>query len=126
MLLEEIPEAVRRLVVEAIDSVPELEAVLLLRSHADRDWSVEEAGARLYVSVTVAAHVLDVLTQRGFLTRTGERYRYAPTTMELDAAVAMLAATYATKLIAVTRLIHSKPSPSVMQFADAFRLRKET
>lgn len=123
--MAEIPETVRRLILEAIDSVPELEAVLLLRSHADRDWNAEEAGARLYVSVTVAAHVLSILAQRGLLTMTGERYRYAPTTTELDAAVTKLAATYATNLIGVTHLIHSKPSPSVLQFADAFRLRKE-
>jgi hypothetical protein len=124
-LIAEIPETVRRFVIANIDSVPELEAVLLLRSHADRDWSAEDAGARLYVSVMMAAHVLGVLTQRGLLSMTGERYRYAPASTELDAAVATLAATYATNLIAVTHLIHSKPSPSVLQFADAFRLRKE-
>lgn len=126
MPLTEIPEHVRRFIVEAIDSVPELEALLLLRAHPDRRWSAEEAGARLYVSTTMASHLLNALAGRGLLARDGEQYRYAPAQPELDAVVADLAATYATRLITVTRLIHAKPAASVRQFADAFRLRKET
>jgi DNA-binding IclR family transcriptional regulator len=125
MPLTEIPEPVRRFIVEAVDSVPELEALLLLRAHADRTWSVEDAGARLYVSPTMASHLLNALAARGLLERDGERYRYGPARPELDHVVGDLAATYATKLIAVTRLIHAKPAASVRQFADAFRLRKE-
>jgi hypothetical protein len=125
-MLMEIPEDVRRLVIEAIDSVPELEALLLLRTHRERAWSVDEAGARLYVSVTVANHVLTALTARGLLAKQDQQYRYGPAKPDVDDVVAHLASTYATNLIAVTRLIHAKSSPSFLQFADAFRLRKET
>jgi hypothetical protein len=120
-----IPDHVRRFIVEMLDSVPELEAVLLLSTHRDRPWSVKEAGARLYVSETVAAHVLNALADRGVLAMEGPLYRYAPIRPELDVVVQDLASTYATNLIAVTRLIHGKPTDSVRQFADAFRLRKE-
>lgn len=122
---KEISDRVRRFIVERIDSVPELEAVLLLRSDPQRDWGVEDAGARLYVSVTVAAHVLGALTGRGLLAETNRRYRYAPANDEIDEVVAELAETYATHLIDVTQLIHGKPATSVRQFASAFRLRKE-
>ena len=126
MLVAVIPDHVRRFVVEMIDSVPALEAVLLLRTHRDRPWRVEEAGARLYVSETVAAHVLGSLADCGLLTVEGSAYRYAPIRPELDVIVQDLASTYATNLIAVTRLIHGKPADSVRHFADAFRLRKQT
>jgi hypothetical protein len=121
-----VPDHVRRLVVDAIDSVPELEAILLLRAESGRRWTATEAGARLYVSVTMAAHVLTVLAERGFLVVDGDTYRYAPVRLELDGTVADLAHAYATHLIAITNLIHSKPATSIRQFADAFRLRKET
>jgi hypothetical protein len=121
----EIPEAVRRLIVESIDSVPELETILLLRKHADRAWSIDETGARLYVSTTVATHVLAVLSHRGFLVADGDGYRYSPATPELETTVTALATAYAANLIDVTHMIHRKPSPSVLQFADAFRLRKD-
>jgi hypothetical protein len=106
--------------------VPELEAILLLRAEPGRRWTATEAGARLYVSVTMAAHVLTVLAERGFLFVDGDTYRYAPVRLELDGTVADLAHAYATDLIAITHLIHSKPATSIRQFADAFRLRKET
>ena len=121
----DIPDSVRRLVLERIDSVPELEAVLLLLGAAGRTWTGEEAGARLYVSVAVATHVLDRLTARGLVKLTDGRYRYVPASPELDEAVAMLARAYASNLIAVTQLIHGKPGASILQFADAFRLRQE-
>ena len=122
----EIPQDVRRLIIEAIDSVPELEALLLLRTHRERLWSVEEAGARLYVSVTLATHVLGALAKRGLLAQHDQQYRYWPARPDLDDVVAHLASTYASNLIAVTRLIHAKSNPSFQEFADAFRLRKET
>ena len=119
-----IPSAVRRLIAEHIDSVPELEALLLFRENPSRDWSADEAGQRLYVSTAVATHVLNVLCARGFFVRTGERYRYEPATREDREAVDLLAATYVRYLVAVTQLIHSKPGQNVRDFADAFRLRK--
>lgn len=126
MSVKDVPDRVRRLIIEAIDSVTELEAVLLLRAHADRCWTPDEAGARLYVSALVAAHVLTVLTTRGFFAREGECYRYRPASAELEQVTAELASSYASNLIGVTHLIHAKPAASILQFAEAFRLRKDT
>jgi hypothetical protein len=125
MSVKDVPERVRRLIVDAIDSVSELEALLLFRANADRTWTPEEAGARLYVSELVATHVLAVLATRGFFACEGGRYQYRPVTNDIDEAVTALAAAYATNLIGVTHLIHAKPSVSVLQFAEAFRLRKD-
>jgi hypothetical protein len=122
---EELPADVRLLIAESIDSVPELEAILLLRKDAHRQWTATEAGQRLYVSETVAEYLLGILADRGFFAREGQAYRYAPKTSELDSVVGKLADSYSRALIAVTTAIHSKPSRSVRQFADAFRLRKE-
>lgn len=125
MQTDEIHEVVRRLIAERIDSVPELEAILLLRDFPDREWTAEEAGQRLYVSKPVATHVLESLSYRGFLTRRGDSFCYKPNSSDLATAVDLLAESYARQLRAVTLLIHNKPSPSVRQFAEAFRLRKD-
>lgn len=126
MPLTEVPERVRRFIVDAIDSVPELEALLLLRAQSERSWSPEAAGARLYVSLPVATHVLSALAARGLLVQQGDEFRYAPFNPDLESVIADVATSYSRQLIAVTRLIHGKPAASVLQFADAFRLRKET
>jgi hypothetical protein len=121
---DDIPDAVRRLIAERIDSIPELEAVLLLREYRMREWTAADAGVRLYVSKTVAAYILSVLEERGFLACDGQNYRYAPASSELEGTVDELVHAYTQHLVAVTQLVHAKPSASVRQFADAFRLRK--
>lgn len=121
----DIPESVKQLIAERIDSVPELETILLLREYREQQWTAAEAGQRLYVSTAVASHILSELTTRGFLSCGEATYRYAPATPELEATIDQLAEAYSHRLVEVTHMIHAKPSPSVRQFADAFRLRKD-
>ena len=125
MASADIPPEVRRLILEAIDSVPELEALLLLRDAPNQYWTPDSSSSRLYVSRTVAAYTLDVLAQRGFLEESAEGFVYRPVSAELAETVDALARTYATALVAVTKLIHGKPGTSVQDFARAFRLRKD-
>jgi hypothetical protein len=124
-LTQPIPERARRLILDAIDSVAELEALLLLRETAGQAWTVENAGARLYVSKAVAAYSLGVLAHRGLLSETPAGYVYQPASVALEEDVTALARAYATSLIAVTNLIHAKPGTSVQDFARAFRWRKD-
>lgn len=120
-----VPERARRLILESIDSVAELEALLLLRETAPEHWTPETASARLYVSRMVAAYSLNALAQRGLLHETAEGFIYQPVSPALAEDVDALAAAYTQNLITVTQLIHAKPGPSVKDFARAFRLRKE-
>lgn len=122
---EDIPDDVRRLIADSVDSIPELEAILLLREYRPRTWTAAQAGERLYVSKTVAAHVLGILQQRGVFAGDGESFRYAPASPELEATIDALAVAYSHHLVAVTQLVHAKPNASVRHFAEAFRFRKE-
>ena len=119
-----VPERVRRFIIDAIDSVAELEALLLLRENAGQTWTPDAASARLYVSLHVATYSLSALAQRGLLHETANGYIYEPVSPALAEDVAALAVAYSRSLIAVTQLIHAKPGPSVQDFARAFRLRK--
>ena len=120
-----VPERVRRLILDAIDSVAELEALLLLRDTAGQAWTPEAASARLYVSLRVSAYSLSALSHRGFLQETASGFLYQPVSATLAEDVAALALSYSQSLVAVTQLIHAKPGPSVQDFARAFRLRKD-
>jgi hypothetical protein len=122
---KDISDSVKQLILARIDSVPELETILLLREHAEHWWTAAETGQRIYVSPTVAAHILSQLAERGFLASGEASYRYSPETDELRNTVDELARAYSHHLVEVTRMIHSKPSASVRQFADAFVLRKD-
>jgi len=122
----ELPEQVRRLIIEAIDTVTELEALLLLRGTPGRFWTSDAVSTRLYVRPAVAAQALGALTRRGFLGEGDEGFTYQPSSTDLANDVTALAKAYSTNLIAVTQLIHAKPSSSLQDFARAFRIRRDS
>lgn len=121
-----IPANVIQLILSSLDSVAEMEALLLLREEQQRVWTAEEAARRLYIAPSEALKCLRALVSRGLL-QEQEGFQYAPSTPELAQAVADLAETYRTRLIPITKLIHEKSTKSsnVQLFADVFRFRKD-
>lgn len=115
-----LPEAMEQFVLQHIDSVAELEALLLMRAEPVV-WDPSAVGQRLYVTTETAHALLETLVQRGFLAHDHSGYRYAPAPT-LAPLVDALAASYNRLLIPLANLIHSK-SPAIRRFADAFRLR---
>jgi predicted ArsR family transcriptional regulator len=126
MMGDSLPEGVRLFIFQNIDSVPELELLLLL---ADRvaDLDVEEAAARVYVEEGAARKLLSRLVNRRLVAASGDppRYRFAPQESEDERLVRQLSQAYRTHLVAMANLIHSKASGSVQEFARAFDLKKD-
>lgn len=122
-----IPDDVVRFVLEKIDSVAQLEGVLLLRGEPRRRWSAAELAARLYINEAQTTELLLGLSARGLVAAEGDPalYSYQPGTPELRQMLDRLAEVYTKQLVAITNLIHSKQKPRVQAFADAFRLRKD-
>jgi hypothetical protein len=121
-----IPEDVRNFLFQHIDSVEQLEVLLLLRMHADRGWSPEEVATELRTDARSVRERLDDLRGGGLLAAEPEGgLRYAPKSPALDRTVHAVAQCYETHRVAIITLIFSKPSDRIRSFADAFRLRKE-
>ena len=123
-----VPEGVREFIANHIDSVAELEALLLMRRDPQAGWSALALAERLYIGEQQAGAVAAKLTALGAAGAADGSpvvYRYRPSTPELDGLVGEVADAYARYLIPVTNLIHSKPQTRVQQFADAFKLRRK-
>jgi hypothetical protein len=122
-----IPSDVAQFIIDRIDSVAEMEALLLLRSNTEEEWSVDALAKRLYISVQQTAYVLDRLSSGGFLSVRGAPpvFRYQPGSPELQSLVDRACTVYSKHLVPITNLIHSKPKSRVQEFADAFKLRKD-
>lgn len=119
---------IQEFVIKNIDSVAQLEALLLLRAGVGKTWQPEIVAKRLYIQAKTAADLLRNLHERELIMLTDAEapaYKYGPTTRERVRLVEELAVAYAKQLIEVTHLIHSKASQNVQGFADAFRLREE-
>ena len=123
-----ISHDVRTLIVERIDSVVQLELLLLLQANAGRAWSAAEVAQELRIEPSWATGQLGELAARGLLAPAADRsgsFAYAPASAQLGDAVAQLAKDYAQRRVTVITLIFSKPVDKLRSFADAFRLRKD-
>jgi hypothetical protein len=124
---EEIPHDVRRLLSDHIESVVQLEVLLLLHANPAVDYAPAAIAAELRIDPAYADAQLANLAARGMLRRADAGSRYAPGTPQIDRAVTGLAHAYADRRVTVIGLVYSKPPPAdqLRSFADAFRLRKE-
>jgi biotin operon repressor len=118
-----IPDDLRDFILKHIDSIAQLEALLLLRND-DATWDVPRLSHRLYASEQQVAEAVNHLQADGFLTSRDSGYLYECRVPEQEEMVSRLADLYARHLIPVTNLIHSKPR-RIREFAQAFRLRKD-
>jgi DNA-binding MarR family transcriptional regulator len=121
-------DQVLRFVLDEIDSVPELEALLLLWQNRPAAWNVADVARRLYIVPQQAQAVLADLSRKGMLAADPERqdsYLYASTSAERDELMARTEAVYRRQIVRISTLIHSKPSSAVRDFARAFRFTKE-
>jgi hypothetical protein len=123
-----IPEDVKQFIIDKIDSVAELEGLLLLRGNPETEWDAGELARRLYTDEQQTAGILEHLYSLGFLTvKEGKTsgFHYQPNSPKLAEIADRVAEAYSNYLIPVTNLIHSKPETKVQQFADAFKFRNK-
>jgi hypothetical protein len=123
-----VPDDLKQFILDSIDCVVQLEALLLLRAHPTLRWDAGAIAGRLYVTVEETMPWLERLCSQGFLQSDNQsvpQYQYKPRSAEIGQMVDRLAQVYARHLVAVTQLIHSKPRSRVQEFAEAFRLRKD-
>ena len=124
MTSSDLPEPVRRLIVECIGSAAELEILLLLQRHPDRSWSTRDVDSELRIGEPVAVAGLRKLTDAGLLSAGEEGFRFAPRSRERERAVAELVDAYARRRVRVIEFLYNKPSDRITLFSDAFRFRR--
>jgi hypothetical protein len=120
---ESIPDDLVDFISRHVDSVTELEALLLLRRDPAERWDARKAATRLYTTEEEAPTVLARLQQDALLAREGGAFWFDCEDAELEGRVSRLAELYRTHLIPITNLIHAKPR-RIREFADAFRFRQ--
>jgi hypothetical protein len=123
-----IPDRVFAFLGEKIDTVPELESLLLLWEDPKRTWTPDELAARIYVPSAQAAVILQALQRRQLAFATAEqpeRFGYEGAWDVSGDRMAEIAASYRRNVVQIATFIHSGASASVREFARAFDLKKE-
>lgn len=117
---------VDQFILDDIDSVPHLEALLLLWRSAPQDLAASQIAEKLYVSPAQGSAIVEDLCRRGLIVcRSGDEFFYDASDQQRNRLLAAVDEAYRRELIRISGIIHSKASPSVRAFADAFRFRKD-
>jgi hypothetical protein len=124
-----IPDTIRSFILEKIESVAELEGLLILKENPAQKWTSPQLAERLYVDEQRSKELLTTLLAKGLVTVEGSEknpeYRYLPESSDIGAVVEELVSFYSKHIVPVTNLIHSRSTHKVQTFADAFKLRKD-
>lgn len=124
--MTDMSSTVDRFLLDQIDSVPHLEALLLLWRNAPRACTAAQIAEQLYIAPAHGAAIAEDLHHRGLIARNPDSAFFYDTASEpRNQLLAALHTTYRTDLIRISGIIHSKASPGVRAFADAFRFRKD-
>src|SRR5688572_12231548 len=102
--MHEPAEDVLRFIAERIDTVPELEALLLFWEQRPASMTVKEIASRLFVPRGIAAAVIRALVRRRLVVQIegGTNYVYDPAWEPDEEFMSRVAATYRRNLIRVT------------------------
>ena len=125
---EAIPQEVRSLIANHIDSVVQLEILLLLHASPGAEFSGADISTQLRIDAGWAEGQLAELCARGLLKcsdQTPRKYQFGPRDSRLVAATNELARAYSDRRVSIISLIFSKPVDKIQSFADAFRFRKD-
>ncbi|HEY7639867.1 MAG TPA: hypothetical protein VH814_09100 [Steroidobacteraceae bacterium] len=124
----QIPANVLQFIAERIDTVPQLESLLLLWENQQRAWTEEEVAGRVYVSRADAAQILQALQRQNLVaveSAEAPRYQYNPQWDPTGQVMPEVAAAYRRHLVQLATFIHSRASTAVREFARAFDFKKD-
>jgi DNA-binding transcriptional regulator GbsR (MarR family) len=115
-------------ILENLDSVPHLEALMLLWNSRPVGWTRQELASRLYISPEKVKDLVKDLVALRLVTEShdpGPKYSYFPQSEDQDNMMLLVDAAHRRDLIRVSTMIHSKASSAIREFARAFRFKKE-
>ena len=124
MAQEDLKKQVDQFILDEIDSVPHLEALLLLWNSRPKQWSADEMSKALYLESDATQLILRDMQNRGFASSESNLFSYLPNP-DRDLLIDSLDKIYRREVIRISTMIHSKASPAVRAFARAFRLKKD-
>ncbi|MBW4050681.1 MAG: hypothetical protein HIU85_04340 [Proteobacteria bacterium] len=129
----DLPEDVRALLQEHIESYEQMETLLLLRRERHEQWTASGLAGRLRVRAELIDTALAGLEASGLIEAIGAaplRFAYRPAGAGLDAAVGRLERAYTERPILVIQLMSANAierlrTAALHTFADAFVLKKK-
>ena len=121
---QSLPPEVLELIARQVESMEQLETLLLLHAEPGRSFTAADIAERLTLEPASAARTADLLEGRHLLERGAapDSWRYAAGTT-FHAAVESLAHAYRTRPVTLIKAVYERPVGALRSFSEAFRIR---
>ncbi len=114
-----IPNELKNFIRVRIDSVAQIEALLLIsQSDIQQRWTAREVARRLYVAEKDAAKALLGLCAADLLMQTGDVFKLEGISLQSRLRIGQLVEAYTSHLVPLTNLIHEKLRPPAKADGD--------
>lgn len=126
-MTDDFPPELKQFIAHNVESLAQLETLLLLHRDPQREWNPTELARELYISADMCERLVADLERRRLAVRAegADRYRFHAEDAAAHRLVDQLAQYYRERRVAVITELYSKSTSKVQTFADAFRLRRE-
>ena len=121
-------EEVFRFILHQMDTVPHLEALLLLWRKRPQSFTESDLAARMFVDAGTVNEIVKDLQRRELISAvpgSSSEYRYEAKSGYTDTLMQALSDMYRRELISISKLIHSKTPSAARDFARAFKFTKD-
>lgn len=115
---------VDQFILDEIESVPHLEALLLLWNSRPRQWSIDELAKALYLPPEQAPPIVRDLHRQGLI-QWEQPTCWCHADHPRNEVIEKVDQTYRREVVRISTMIHAKPSAAVRAFARAFKLTKD-
>lgn len=122
---EGVPATVLQFVNRHIESLEELEILLLLHTEPSKAWTVAEIFQKIQSTQMSVQHRLLQFEASGLIEAKGDGYRFKGNHEPIASVVAALAENYKDRRIRIIEAIYGAKCDPAQTFADAFKLRKK-
>jgi hypothetical protein len=126
--MNKISDELKKFIYLGFDSVEQLDVLLLIHGHPDREWTFSDISRELRSTDASIEKRSRTLEQKSIIAEAGLKentIRYIPYSPSVDRLVTELAQIYKTQQYKVMDLIFNKEKAAIESFADSFRIKKE-
>ena len=123
-----LPTSLIEFIHECIPTYQAAELILFFASRPDGDFSAEDivvAMRPVVITVPAVKEYVSLFADKGLLRQVHGRYRYGPSTEDLERGIGELAHAYNEKPVTLIRAIYRIADGKIQSFADSFKLKED-
>ncbi len=125
MKRDDLPKDVKYFLETSIDSIEQLQVLILLHAHPDKIWTSNEIAIELRsVDTSIQKRLQDLYRRKILLVSEKEsEHQFLPSSASMKAIIDILVGENQLRPYQVIDAIYASPDKSILDFANAFKMR---